>query len=50
MIPTLKPSGTKRLKPNYDEPLSSFAFKFNLRRYTEVAKLMGTDRQYQRQP
>jgi len=32
--PTLKPPGTKRLKLNYDETLSIFAFKFNLRRYT----------------
>jgi hypothetical protein len=33
MKPKLKPPGTKRLKLNYDEPLSTFAFKFNLRRY-----------------
>ena len=32
--PTLKAPGTKRLKLKYDELLSSFAFKFNLRRYT----------------
>ena len=31
--PTLKAPGTKRLKLNYDEPLSNFAFKFNLRRH-----------------
>jgi len=31
---TLKAPGTKRSKPNYDEPPSKFAFKFNLRRYT----------------
>ena len=31
---TLKAPGTKRLKPKYDEPLSSIGFKFNLRRYT----------------
>ena len=31
--PTLKPPGTKRLKLEYDELLSNFAFKFNLRRY-----------------
>ena len=31
--PTLKASGTKRLKLKYDEPLSKLAFKFNLRRY-----------------
>jgi hypothetical protein len=28
-----KAPGTKRLKLNYDELLSSFAFKFNVRRY-----------------
>jgi hypothetical protein len=31
---TLKAPGTKRLKLDYDEPLSNFAFKFNLRCYT----------------
>jgi len=34
--PTLKAPGTKRLKVKYDKPLSKFAFKFNLRRYTLV--------------
>jgi len=34
MKPVLKAPGSKRLKPKYDEPLSSFAFNFNLRRYT----------------
>jgi len=29
----LKPSRAKRLKLTYDEPLSTFAFKFKLRRY-----------------
>jgi hypothetical protein len=32
--PTLKAPGSKRLKLKYDKPHSSFAFKFNLRRYT----------------
>ena len=32
--PTLKAPGTERLKLKSDEPLSNFAFKFNLRRYT----------------
>ena len=32
--PTLKAPGTKRLKLVYDGLLSSFAFKFKLRRYT----------------
>jgi hypothetical protein len=29
----LKAPGTKRLKLQCDDPLSNFAFKFNLRRY-----------------
>jgi len=33
---TLKAPGTKRLKLKYDEMLSSFAFNFNLRRYSGV--------------
>jgi hypothetical protein len=32
----LKPPGTKRLKLKYDELLSKFAHKFDLRRYTWV--------------
>jgi len=32
--PALKAPGTKRLELIYDGPLSNFAFKFNLRRYT----------------
>ena len=32
--PTLKAPRTKRLKLKYDGPLSNFAFKFNVRRYT----------------
>ena len=35
--PTLKATGTKRLKLKYDEPPSNFAFKFNLRRYSTGA-------------
>ena len=35
--PTLKAPGIKRLKLKYDEPLSNFAFKFNLRRYSAAA-------------
>ena len=38
--PTLKPPGTQRLKLKYDEPLSNFAFKFNLRRYTKDYQLV----------
>jgi len=34
--PALKAPGTKRLKPKFDEPLSSIAFKFNLRRYNQL--------------
>ena len=37
IIPKLKLPGTKRLKLNWDEPLSNFAFKFNLRRHTTAA-------------
>jgi len=37
--PTLKAPGTERLKLKYDEPPSNFAFKFNLRRYTEIDEL-----------
>ena len=33
----LKLPGTKRLKLKYDELLSTFAFKLNLRRYTWAA-------------
>jgi len=36
--PKLKPPGTKRLKLKYDELLSTFAFKFNLRRYSWVTQ------------
>jgi hypothetical protein len=32
--PTLKPSGTKRLKLKHDELLSNLAFEFKLRRYS----------------
>jgi hypothetical protein len=35
MKPTLKPPGPKRWKLKCDLPLSIFAFKFNLRRYTK---------------
>ena len=35
--PILKAPGTKRLKLKHDKLLSSFAFKFNLRRYTMLA-------------
>jgi hypothetical protein len=33
MKPRFTASGTRRLELNYDEPLSFFAFKSNLRRY-----------------
>ena len=36
--PILKPPGTKRLKLKCYEPLSNFAFNFNLRRYSQVDK------------
>jgi hypothetical protein len=40
----LKPPGTKRLKLKYDELLSNLAFKFNLRRYNMVIKVMVSSR------
>ena len=36
--PKLKASGTKSLKQKHIIVLSSFAFNFNLRRYTKVSK------------
>jgi hypothetical protein len=36
--PTLKAPGTKRLKLTYDQLLATFAFKFNLRRYSQVPR------------
>jgi hypothetical protein len=38
--PTLKAPGIKLLKLTYDKPLSNFAFKFKLRRYTLAARLL----------
>jgi hypothetical protein len=35
----LKPHGTERLKPQDDESLSIFAFKYNLRLYSMAAAL-----------
>jgi len=35
--PTLKAPGIKLLKLKYDNPLSNFAFEFNLRRYIKRA-------------
>ena len=32
----LKPPGTERLKVQCDDPLSDFAFNFNLRRYVQA--------------
>jgi hypothetical protein len=37
--PTLKAPGTIRLKLHYDKLLSTFAFKFYLRRYTKGGRL-----------
>jgi len=43
MKPVLKAPGSKRLKPKYDNLLSNFAFKFNLRHYIEgYADIMVT--------
>jgi len=41
MEPMLKAPRTKRLKLQYDEPPSNFAFKFNLRRYISGARTAG---------
>jgi hypothetical protein len=41
MNPTLKASGTKRLKVEYDELLSGLALNFNLRRYSREAGHVG---------
>jgi len=41
MKPTLKAPGTEHLKLKYDVPLSNFAFKFHLRRYTKGDDLLG---------
>ena len=40
---TVQAPGTKRLRLKHDEPLSSFAFKFNLRRYIEGEDGMDVD-------
>jgi len=37
----LKALGTKRFKVKCDEPLSDFAFEFNLRRYNLVFEYYG---------
>ena len=44
IIPTLKAPGSNRLKLKYDQLVSSFAFKFNLRRYTVRKKREGRER------
>ena len=43
--PTLKAPGTKRLKLNVDEPLSSFALNVNLRRYSSAASYAAGHRE-----
>jgi len=42
MKPELTVPGTNLLTLNYDEPLSTFAFKFNLRRYKSMSNKPGT--------
>jgi len=42
MKPTLKAPGTSCLNLIYDEPLSNFAFKLNLRRYSAVPDGLGS--------
>jgi hypothetical protein len=41
MKPTLRAPGTKRLKLKHCVPLSNFAFKLKLRRYTEAAEAVA---------
>ena len=41
MKPKLKPPGAKRLKLNCNVPLSTSAFKFNLRRYNSATTCLG---------
>ena len=41
--PMLKAPATMRLKLKYDEPLSNFAFKFNLRRHSVVIETVTED-------
>jgi len=38
MKPMLEAPGTERLKVKYDNLLSIFAFKSNMRRYSQVAE------------
>jgi len=38
--PVLKAPEHERLKLNYDDPLSNFAFHFDLRRYIKVTRAM----------
>jgi hypothetical protein len=40
--PTQNRPGTKLLKPKHDQLLSSFAFKFNLHRYTKEGVMFCT--------
>jgi hypothetical protein len=39
MKPKLKAPRSKRLKLKYDDLLSNFAFKFNLRRYNKMEEV-----------
>jgi len=41
MNPMLKPPGNMRLKLKYDQLLSNFNFKFNLRRYNKAVKAVA---------
>jgi hypothetical protein len=43
--PKLKPPGTKHLRLKCDEVLSSFAFNFNLRRYTKAVAAAKSHKQ-----
>jgi hypothetical protein len=42
--PMLKAPGTERLKLEYHESLSKFAFNFNLRRYNQGNRIQAAER------
>jgi hypothetical protein len=42
MEPTMKATGSKRLKVKYDQLLSNVAFNFNLRRYSVAGIIAKT--------
>ena len=41
--PTLNAPGSERLKSKFENPLSNFAFEFNLRRYIQVTEWLDSN-------